>query len=398
MKTARKPLKSVALRECGCGPMQGQSSADEPVIRRVKVLGRHSKNGREYLEEAIDSAVAIINKGRVPVFIDHKMKLPAGWPEQDRPAMSKFGRLENARKENGEAWADLVYNPDHLYASTVRGWVKSDDTALGFSINATGKVREAEDGKLVVCEVTEIESVDLVESPATTHGLFESASPKPTPKRVTESMNPDDLMAGLDGSDKPAAVADESGEVKTLADKIGEVLAHLAKDETMDSATRLRKLKAALKVLDEGAEEAAEAEIPVKEEEEMPAEESGDKKDKLAKAEESVRKSADPHGLVLLEAYRKEKAENEARKLREAMDALLVKSRKMCVEANLPAKAITETFVKTLAESRDDAARAELIADRKSIMGVVKSPVSLPPSAGVSGKKLSAEDLLAGLS
>lgn len=383
-------LRTARLAECSC-VMGGAADEAEPIIRRVKVLGPESRNGRRYLEEAIARA-APLYEGAV-VYWDHPTKVPDGWPVQDRPAIAKFGRLENVRLEEGCLWADLRYNPDHLYAGTVLGWVRSDPSMLGLSHNAVGRIREGADGEPEVEEIVSVDSVDLVADPATTSGLFESTSPS----KDTTTMNPDDLLAPEQPTETGAADSDAGNDdnEKSIADHLGELAAKIVGDETMDSATKLKKLKAALKVLeDESAEDAADDKTETEDVEEG---DEDDKDDEMKKTEESVRRLKNSAADRLLEAYRKVRAKAESYELREAREKARLSARRLCVAAGLPTAAITETFLASMAEARSDEARKALVDDRKSILGVPRRPTAAPTPRYTAAKKLTADDLLSGM-
>jgi hypothetical protein len=380
MKTkTRKPRHApvmhpscTRLRECACGSMGGDHSPGDPVIRRVKILGPKSRNGRIYTDECITEAVNSGTYEGAKVYFDHRPKGKPGDPLPDRSVVSRFGTLENVRKEGDSAYADLRYNPGHLYAGTVLGWVESDPHAVGLSHDVNAERHFDADGTMIVTRIAECYSIDLVESPATTQGLFESATPEESPV--------DDLLAP-----ETPAVEDGAETPQTLAQKIGDLIAHIADDQEMSPEEKDKKLKAVMKLLSAGCEdEPEEEEAPLGEEEE----------EEMEKAEESVKKKGDKYALRILEGYKQVKLLAEGYALREAAIKLDIRSRKMCAEANLPEKAISKTFIEQLVEAKSDDRRRELIADRKAASGVPKTPTSQGPSK-LAGKKPTVDDLLA---
>lgn len=351
----------------------GGSADAEPVIRRVKVLGPESRNGRLYTAEARRSAVPLYEGAKV--YFDHRAKSRPGEPAPDRAVIDRFGVLENVREEGDSVYADLRFNPRHLYADTVRGWIDTDPTALGFSHDVDAERHFDADGTMVVTRIAEVHAVDLVEDPATTHGLFESCT------STESSMDP-----LLDTPPAPDAEKDApaDSEAQTLAQKIGELIAHIADDPDMSPEEKDAKLKAVMKILGKG-----EAEDPVTEEDE-----SGD--GEMERAEESVRRKGDKAALRILENYKKAKLANEVYTLREARVKAEAKARKMCVEAKLPAAAVTPTFVEVLTEAASDEKRAALIADRKIGLGTFRGAASAPQTPAKSGK-LTVDEFLAGV-
>src|SRR5215510_10413160 len=86
---------------------------ERPVLRRVKILGPDSANGRVYLAEAILGAVSLYENQRVN--IDHPDR-----PNQPRSLAARFGKLEGIRYEGGDLYGDLPFNPRHPLAEMVR--------------------------------------------------------------------------------------------------------------------------------------------------------------------------------------------------------------------------------------------------------------------------------------
>lgn len=142
------------------------------VIHGVKVLGRESKNGRSYNDQAMADA-ARLTEG-VKVHVNH--------PERDKPNRERgigemFGELKNVVIKADGNYADLHYLKKHPLAESVAERAERFPKSFGLSQNADGKVRVA-GGKQIVESLVTLRSVDLVDTPATTAGLYESEGEK----------------------------------------------------------------------------------------------------------------------------------------------------------------------------------------------------------------------------
>lgn len=250
---------SVRLKEYGVGS-PGVKSATGPVIEGCKLLGAVSRNGRRYLPEAVQKAVnAGLYEGKA-CYVDHS---PPG--DYGRPFRSKVGRWVNTTCRDGEVWGDLRYNPRHPDAAILEGWLESDPSAVGFSHDASGNIKEM-NGEQVVYEIESVESVDLVADPATTNGIHES-----------ENMNP------LVPESPAAAPAEDSYETQ-----LGKLVSAIVNDASLDLDAKKKKILVALKLMDDGKDgEGVESEKPVDEAEDKP--EDGDKADDKEEAKEAFK-------------------------------------------------------------------------------------------------------------
>lgn len=250
---------SVKLREYGVGS-PGVKSATGPVIEGCKLLGAVSRNGRRYLPEAVQKAVkAGLYEGRA-CYVDHVS--PGG---QGRPFRSKVGRWVNTTCRDGEVWGDLKYNPRHPDAIILEGWLESDPTAVGFSHDASGSIKEV-NGEQLVYEIESVESVDLVADPATTNGIHES-----------ENMNP--LVP-----ESPAATpADDSYETQ-----IGKLVVAVLNDTAIEKDAKKKKILSILKLMDDDKGDPGEGDKPA-EESDKPGEKDDEKKDDKDEAKEAYK-------------------------------------------------------------------------------------------------------------
>jgi len=172
--TQRVKLKEHALSE-------GLSVDREAgVIRGVRVLGSDSKNGRRYTDKAMGEARELYEGRRVN--LDHPSPQNAA---TDRPVVDTFGVLKDCRIKEGAVFADLHYLSSHPYAEFLLERAEKMPETFGLSHNADGIVSPQKDGTLIVESVVEVYSVDLVGTPATNSGLFESVAAKePKPMKA----------------------------------------------------------------------------------------------------------------------------------------------------------------------------------------------------------------------
>ena len=143
------------------------------VIRGVKILGLKSRNGRTYLPETLTQAAQLYEDAKVNV--NH----PKGHPTRPRDYQDRIGVIRNVEVRNvevrGEAglFADLHFNPKHALAEQLAWDAEHSPQNVGFSHNVRARTTRRDD-RVVVEEITKVQSVDLVADPATTGGLFES--------------------------------------------------------------------------------------------------------------------------------------------------------------------------------------------------------------------------------
>ncbi len=137
------------------------------VVRGVKVLGLRSRNGRQYLEQALRQAVHLYEGAKVNInHAEGSAQMPRGY--QDR-----IGSIRQVSiRENEGLFGDFHFNPKHALAEQLSWDAEHAPENLGFSHNVEAVVaREGND--LIVEEIVKVHSVDLVADPASTQGLFE---------------------------------------------------------------------------------------------------------------------------------------------------------------------------------------------------------------------------------
>lgn len=140
------------------------------VVRGVKLLGLQSRNGREYLAEAVSAARSLYEGTRV--YIGHA---PKGRENEVRGYELQFGHLAGVEfRQASGLYADLHFNPKHALAEQFAWDAEYAPHRIGLSHAVDGRT-SMRGGKVVVESITKVRSVDLVTQPATTAGLYESA-------------------------------------------------------------------------------------------------------------------------------------------------------------------------------------------------------------------------------
>jgi hypothetical protein len=145
-----------------------QVDREAGVIRNVKILGRTSGNGRVYSDKAIADAVGFYEG--IDVNIDHPSRSK---PNAERSMADWAGVLEGVKERPDGVYGDLKLLQKHALAPQIMEAAERMAGNFGLSHNAQGKVTGPK-GKQVVESLGSVRSVDIVRSPATVAGLFES--------------------------------------------------------------------------------------------------------------------------------------------------------------------------------------------------------------------------------
>lgn len=141
----------------------------EGVLRGVKLLGIHSKNGRRYLPEALAEAASLYEGAKVNV--NHARSGPFAV----RDYQDRIGVIRAVEMRGDGLFGDLHFNPRHALAEQLLWDAEHAPENVGLSHNVQARTRR--DGEQTVVEtIVRVQSVDLVADPATTQGLFESES------------------------------------------------------------------------------------------------------------------------------------------------------------------------------------------------------------------------------
>lgn len=251
-QATRKPNKSVADTSfVALEATEDRIDEAAHVIRGVKVIGRTSAHGYEYSAKAVTEAKAAYEGARV--YVGHKRETATRTGSYGE----RLGVLKNYRVQEGEGFADLHYNPEHPQAKQFIFDVKNTPNLLGFSHHADIVVKKS-GGKTVVESIDKVYSVDLVNVPATTKGVFESEGDSMlTLKQMIEAAEPksltvlEDMMSGGAMSpDMPVEVAADSGADAQIKAAFRSAAIAAFDDESLDSKATLAKIKEILSAYD----------------------------------------------------------------------------------------------------------------------------------------------------
>lgn len=148
--------------------LSGKVDRDAGVIRGVRVCGASSANGNDYAAGSFGNCRQY--EGR-HVYLNHDH---AG---RERSVADKLGWLENVRPDaDGTPRGDFHILKSHPAAGSVLEAAERNPSLFGFSHVARCRYSPAPGGRKRVEAVEEVQSVDLVSTPATTGGFFESAT------------------------------------------------------------------------------------------------------------------------------------------------------------------------------------------------------------------------------
>lgn len=364
--------------------------AAESVLRRVKVLGYESVNRRRYTMESAQQAIGLYEGAKVN--LDH----PEGNPSKSRGLVERFGKLQDVTVESDGVWANLRYNPRHLWAPTVAWWAEFMPDCLGLSHNAIGQGHD-EHGVFVVERIVSVRSVDLVADPATTRGLFESTGQGGTMKVKLKSffesakwekrtapliqssikklmemgyMDPEMEMDGPDGGggvDHAAA----------LKDGFDASCYAIIDDEKMSADDKVKRLKKLLKTHEKLA--SGKPDEGVTETDDL---EDDDEEEPNMESVQVLKKHKNKAVRSLAERLEAKETRLDALEAKDRLAERTTLARRLCGEAKLPNLLITDVFMEQLVHASDEKAMKALIMDRKNIAGTQKVRSS-GPSVGL---------------
>lgn len=230
LKTQTKPTRRLetVLEFVTTG---GRIDREAGIIRDVKILGKVSKNRREYTDAALREAAGHYDGIRVN--LNHPDKAAI---KSNRGIQDWIGSLEHVVVRDDGVYGNLCMLKSHPFAPAVFEAAERYPNKFGLSHNADVVGFHA-GGKAIVESVEKVRSVDLVQNPATTGGLFESIMEMDgmADMGIVPSMGP-----GADGQtdDAEAAGTDEAA---TLAD-----IQTILDDTEMSSDEQVAGIKAIL--------------------------------------------------------------------------------------------------------------------------------------------------------
>lgn len=143
----------------------GRIDREAGVIKGVKLMGFESKNDRRY-----NTPSAHLFDG-VKVRLNHYAKEDD--PNPPDPGFEDiWATTVNSIVTAEGVFADLKYNKAHPMVPTILWWAENQPNVGGFSPITWGMHTVDQNGETVIT-IMAVESVDLVDRPATTNGFFE---------------------------------------------------------------------------------------------------------------------------------------------------------------------------------------------------------------------------------
>lgn len=225
------------------------------VVAGVRILGASSKNGREYSEQAMQQA-ATIYEG-LGVNVNHPDRKNAS---VERGVGDGIGWLSGVKyiPEQKAVVGDLNILKEHPLAGLLFEAAERNPKRFGLSHNAEGRMG-TKGGKRVVESIESVRSVDIVQTPATNTGLFESEAPKMKLREHVEQIdkaNPgramllklleEDEMAPMAMAEMPAEASGGESEDQVKA-AFRQMVVAAFDDDKLDTKATLTKIKDILK-------------------------------------------------------------------------------------------------------------------------------------------------------
>jgi len=157
-----------------------ESTADDRVdeanstIKHAKILGLESLNGRDYRKPIAQKKIIAIYEG-APVGVGHVKNAN----ENRNGSYGDFnGFFKNVVAESDGFYGDHVCNPEHPATKQLLWDARHNPKNVGYSQHADITTSRGVNGKQVVESIDFVHSVDVVNRPATTNGIFESQQNK----------------------------------------------------------------------------------------------------------------------------------------------------------------------------------------------------------------------------
>ena len=222
---------------------------DAGVIRGVKVLGRQSRNRREYSDRALSEAARFYEG--IAVNLNHPERRE---PASERPVEAGFGWLEAVEVRSDGVYGDLHFFKSHDRAELIAEAAERNPRRFGLSHNAEGTLVR-KDGKTIVESVEKVRSVDIVQNPATNSGLFESEEPRmqKTIREILAASQEGRLAALLEdatlarAADSPIELPAEAEPDEQLAAAFKSMIGSVLDDDSLELKPKLAKIREILK-------------------------------------------------------------------------------------------------------------------------------------------------------
>ena len=231
-------MDDVVLHETFEGSAFAEARVNGSVIQNVKLLGKTSKNNRDYSEQALNDAVRLYEQ--VGFYFDHPTKKELRERGGARSVRDLAGKILNPRRQGNGVRGDvqLLDFKESSAAPFVKALAEQMPDMAGFSHRAAGKLTKGKDGGNDVVEsLSHVFAQELVTDPATTNGLFESLESSDEPHKGDKEMEIKDLtLEGL-RKDRPDLVKS----IETLIAEGAEIKALRANNVKMKDEAELRE-------------------------------------------------------------------------------------------------------------------------------------------------------------
>lgn len=245
---------NVTLQESVTGGYS-KINEEEGVIYGVRIIGTHSKNkGRVYPMSTLRRAKPLYEEARIN--INHVRRDPTK-PPPERPFDDFWGVIKDIQEDGDGLFGDLHYLKTHEKTPKIIEAAKRFPNKFGLSHDARGEEIETAGGREVI-DILEVRSVDLVLRPATNEGLFESEDEDMSIKisDLAESLQDKHLLEMISSDPMMGDVAmPEMGSDVPAGDQVAAAFraacVAVIDDSSLDSATKIGKIKQILKAKDQ---------------------------------------------------------------------------------------------------------------------------------------------------
>ena len=244
----RADLREVAVSEAV------KVDAEAGIIRDVKIISPVSKNGRTYSVRALEQACKLYSGATVN--LNHRDRT-------GRNVEEGFGVISRPRVQGDGVYGDLEYLKSHPMAAVIVERAQRFPNTFGLSHDAVGEVTAGKNGDEVT-SIFEVVSVDLVNSPATVRGLFESEERKGKPRMSTvlewfrkasvkllpgkSHLKEIEKLSEMEGPmDAPMEVVDGASSDEQIKSAFRSMIMAAVDDEGLDIQATLNKIKEILK-------------------------------------------------------------------------------------------------------------------------------------------------------
>jgi len=294
-----------------------ESTADDRVdlanstIKHAKILGLESLNGRDYRKPIAQKKIIAIYEG-APVGVGHVKNAN----ENRNGSYGDFnGFFKNVVAESDGFYGDHVCNPEHPSTKQLLWDAQHNPRNVGYSQHADITTSRGANGKQVVESIDAVHSVDVVNKPATTNGIFESQENKEPIMQmklqaILEAAEAnsrsvlEEMMAGSGATgEMPVEVKDgATGDDQTKAAFRSMVMAKFD-DDSLDAKATAAAIKNILQAYDKVKAPAAGGDVtPASEASKGPTKESFDAlaaENAALKAEKEIRKLVATEGVTI---------------------------------------------------------------------------------------------------